>query len=118
MEFLEDKNYFYNDNTNKHYKITNIKDAHDVFTYKIQECELKLLTVSVVAIDPEHTKEYKRVEVYEKIPFGRKRQMSMSLFMKLFYNYREYEDPEEYCYSRFTPITITLSDKYCYKDII
>ena len=104
MEKLGEQCFFYSEKTDKFYKVVDIKgDYISLFGFVVQECELKLFTTTIVAIDPDNSKEYKRVEVYEKIPIGRKRRMTYNLLKQI--------------YNLNVLITLTMSDKYCYKDI-
>ena len=77
MEQLGENQFFYSEKTDRYYKVVDIKNGSPLhfFNFVIQECELQLFTITQVAIDPDNSKEYKYVEVYEKKPFGRKKQM-------------------------------------------
>ena len=108
MEELGEHCFFNNKQTDTFYKIVGIKDnTYNFCNFIVQECYLELFTTTIVAIDPDNTKEYKYVEVYEKKPFGRKRQMTYNLFKQII-TYNDFSQP----------IILTMSDKYCYKDII
>ena len=106
MDKLEDKQYFYSEKTDKHYKVVDIKDDDvSLFGFVVQECELELFTVTQLATDPDNSKQYKYIEVYEKKPFGRKRQMHYKLFQQII-PYKDFNQP----------IVLEMSDKFLYKD--
>ena len=107
MDKLGDKQFFYSEKTDTFYKVVDIKgDFVSLFGFVVQECYLELFTTTQVGIDPENTKEYKYVEVYQIIPFGRKRQMSYKLFQQLI-TYNDFNQP----------IVLEMSDKWLYKDV-
>ena len=113
MEELGEHCFFNNKQTDTFYKIVGIKDnTYNFCNFIVQECYLELFTTTIVAIDPDNTKQYKYVEVYEKKPFGRKKQMNYKLFKEIFPNCNGSD------YRLGQPFTLHLSDKYCYKDII
>ena len=84
MEQLGENQFFYSEKTDRYYKVVNIKNGSLLINnFVIQECKLELFTITQVAIDPDNSKEYKHVAVYEKKPFGRKKQMHYKLFKQL-----------------------------------
>ena len=96
--------YFYSTKTDTYYEFCEIeKDTNK--NYTIRKCELKYVDTQIEAIDPENSKEYKYVEVYEKVPISKKYKLSYKKMIELL-------DNDE------NIITLELSDKYCYKDVI
>ena len=108
MEELGEIFFFNGKQTDKIYKVVGIYDnSYNFCNFTVQECYLELLTVTQVAIDPDNSKEYKYVEVYEKKPFGRKKQMHYKLFHQLI-THNDFSQP----------IMLKMTDQFCYKDII
>jgi hypothetical protein len=111
MEKLSEYCFYYDNTNDKHYKVVSIEHCnkfgnYDINTLKIKECKLILFDTIIVAKDPENSKEYERVEVYEKIPIGRKKVFPYHLYKKL--------DTSGYI---FDCKDLILYDKYWYKTI-
>lgn len=109
MEELGECCFFYSENTHAFYKVINIKNTNDIRNFIIQECELKLIDKTLSVLD-ENKKLTKIVETYEKVPYGRKKQMNWNLYKKLFLN-EDYNIFEDY---RGAIKTLVMSDKYCF----
>lgn len=107
MDQLGEHCFFYSNNTNTYYKIVKY-DKKDFTTCVVQKCELELIDKTLSVLD-ENKKLTKIVETYEKVPYGRKMQMNFKLYTKLLLKDK---------YDIFEDKIITLSDKYCYRDII
>lgn len=73
---MEEYCYYYDITNDKHYQVIEFPIADsdgkaNIKGLKIKECRLVLFDTIIVAKDPENSKEYERVEVYEKIAIGR-----------------------------------------------
>jgi len=96
--------YFYSNKTDAHYQFCEIEKYTDK-NYTVRKCELKHIETHMQATDPENSKDYKYIEVCEKVPVSKKFKLSYKKMIELL-------DNDE------NIITLELSDKYCYKDVI